>query len=399
MDLTPFNDAIGISDILNWRECPQRMEHGMRRHTVLPDGDKDEPPGHTDWTNAYGSAVHGAIHLVETEQLSNEEAVDRVWPEFAGYLDPSELALLKEDLDTYRGDTPPGMELVAAEQDVRVPLFLHEGRQIFFRFKLDALYRSVTDPTVFYHRDYKSSKHRRTQADVDKDLQIWSYNWGIFSMWPECQSLLQSYEQLRFGNLTTSKNREQRQQMKEWLIRSVKAILADTKMEPKQNMFCPWCPLVVSCDQTVRSIDYWKGRLQVLAPITKEGRKTVIALPEGKKLEEVIEDVLPRMIESRKRMQAVEKMLKTLIEELPSDKRTELGWKLADRRTNTLSPEGLRVIHQAMGEDFYRVISLSMTAAEGVFGKPIKGEPLDARLQVIKDAQLKRVSSTTIEAA
>ncbi len=784
VDLAPFNNQVGISDILNWRECPARMEHGMRRHVVLDDGATDEPPGHTDWTNAYGSAVHGAIHLVETEQLSNEAAVDRVWPEFAGYLDPGDLALLKEDLDAYRGDTPPGMELVVAEKDVRVPLFVHNGVQIFFRFKLDALYRSVVEPTVFYHRDYKSSKHRRTQQDVDKDLQMWSYNWGIFTLWVECESLLQSYEQLRFNNLVTSKNREQRQQVKEWLIRTVKAMLADEEMKPKQNMFCPWCfpagtlivtdagllpieaveagqsvltgagrlmpvtatrarstrkalceivlsggtetirctpehkllvtrladidyldterlpksmrsempppgfwrlrgtgsgrwlaprgwrrewieadaltagdivwghlpperpqtltneelrilgwylaegdagarsvsfslhvnevayqkdietllaslfgatrlerritgnsyqvylhdhhaaawfrffggkgaankrihpvafapqtlmplllaawqgdghgpsskssqtsytsssrelvyqlqtilmgqgiagrvahreagqynnkaaqklgfreaayslvlsgvaaqgladffdiriksqatykapsvalvgpwvaqavitiekescaqgqkvydlqvqtdesfvlaqqvvahncPLVITCDQTVRSTDYWKGRLAVLAPATKEGRKTTLALPEGKKLEEVIKDVLPRMIESRKTMQAVEKKLKELIEDLPLEKREELGWRLADRKSNTFSPEGLRIIHEALGARFYEVITLSKTAVETVVGKQVKGEPLPPVLQVIENVQLKKVSSTTIEPA
>lgn len=391
------DDSIGISDLLDYRECPQRMEHGMRRHTKLPDGTKDEPPGATNWTNAYGSAIHDAIHLVETEGLTNEEAVSRVWPTYSGYLDPEDLAMLQEDLDAYRGDTPLGMVLVVAEMDVRVPLFMHEGRQIYFRFKLDALYRRIDNPTVFYHRDYKSSKHRKTQAEVDKDLQMWAYNWGIFELFPEAQSLIQSYEQLRFGNLTTSKNSEQRRQMKLWLIETVKAVLADEKMEPRQNEWCPWCPLVVTCDQTVRATRYWKGRLAALAPQVKEGRKTKIAfLDEGEDLERMIEEVLPDMIQTRKHLEAVEKALKDQIQRLPSEDRARLGWRLSDRKTKVLTPDGLRAFHEATGDSFYEMVNLARSSAESVIGKPGKGEPLPKPLQLLKDLELERVSSTTV---
>lgn len=391
------NDSIGISDLLDYRECPTRMELGMRRHATLPDGSKDEPPGHTNWTNAYGSAIHDAIHLVETEGLTNQQAVERVWPVYAPYLDPEELAMLKEDLDAYRGDTPLGMELIAAEQDVRVPLFVHEGRQIYFRFKIDALYRRIEYPTAFYLRDYKSSKHKRTQADVDKDLQQWAYNFGVFELWPECSSLIQSYEQLRFGNLTTSKNREQRAQMKAWLIETVKAVLADDKLEPKQNDFCRYCPLVITCDQTVRASRNWRGQLAVLAPMTKEGRKTKIAfLDEGEDLERMMTEVLPGMIQTRKHLEMVEKALKDLIADLPSEERARMGWRLSDRKSRILTPDGLRQFHEAVGDSFYEMVSLARSSAESVIGKPAKGEEPAPQLKLLRELELEQVSSTSV---
>lgn len=369
----------------------------MRRHATLPDGRKDEPPGHTNYTNAYGSAIHDAIHLVETEGLTNQEAVSRVWPKYAGFLDPEELAMIKEDLDAYRGDTPLGMELVVAEMDVKVPLMMVNGEQFFFRFKLDALYRRIGEPTAFFHRDYKSSKHRKTQAEVDKDLQMWAYNWGIFELFPEALSLIQSYEQLRFGNLTTSKNREQRAQMKQWLIETVKAVLADEKLEPRQNEWCPWCPLVVTCDQTVRASRYWKGRLAALAPMTKEGRKTKIAfLDEGEDLEHMIEEILPEIIQTRKHLKAVEDALKDMIADLPSEERARLGWRLSDRKTRVLTPEGLRAFHEATGDSFYEMISLARSSAEAVIGKPAKGEDPAPQLQLLRELELERVSSTSV---
>lgn len=385
------NDSIGISDLLDWRECPQRMAHGMRRHVTLPSGKKDEPPGHRNWTNAYGSAIHDAIHLVETLGLTNEEAVDRVWPEYGGFLNPEELAMLKEDMDAYRGDTPLGMELVAAEVDARVPLFVHEGRQVYFRFKIDALYRRTDDPTVFYQRDYKSSKHRKTQADVDSDLQMWAYNFGICELYPEAQSLLQSYEQLRFGNHLTSKNAGQRAQMKEWLQRTALAVLEDDTLEPKQNDWCPWCPLVVECDQTKRSTRYWKGRLAILAPLTKEGRRTKVAFAdEGADLEEMMRDVLPPMIRSRKHMETVEKALKGLIEEMTVEQREELGWRLSDRKAKVLSPDGLRALHEIMGDSFYEAISVSRSALETVAGKD------SPAVETMRSVELEKVSSTAL---
>lgn len=390
-------DSIGISDLLDWRECPQRMEYGMRRHVILPDGTSDEPPGHTNWTNAYGSAIHDAIHVVETTGCSNQEAVEAVWPKYATYLSPDELAMLKEDMDKYRRDCPLGMEIVAAEVDARVPLLIHQGVQVYFRFKIDALYRRIDDHTVFYQRDYKSSKHRKSQKEVDEDLQMWAYNFGLFELYPECSSLLQSYEQLRFGNNLTSKNEEQRKQVREWLELTVLAVIGDDAHEPKQNDWCPWCPLVATCDQTKRASRFWKGKMAELAPMTKEGRKTKITfLDEGDDLDYMMREVLPQMIRTRKHLEAAEKALKEVIEAMPNEDREALGWRLADRKTKVTSPEGLRMIHEYLGDSFYEVISLVKSNVENVVGKPKKGEPLSPGLKIIRDVELETVGSTML---
>lgn len=391
------DDSIGASDLLGWRECPARFAFQMRRHNALPDGRRDEPPESINWTTAYGSCVHEAVHLVTKEGLSNDAAIERVWPEFAAYLDPADLDLLREDLGALRADTPFGWELVASEAEMRVPLFVHGGRQIYFRFRLDQLWRRIDEPTVFMEKDFKSSRWRKTQAEVDADVKCWAYNWAAHELFPEMQSLIQVYCQLRFGDLTTSKNAEQRKQVKAWLIQTAKAVLADEKLDPKLNQWCPYCALVNTCDVTKRAGSYWKERLAVLAPQVKDGRKTVTQLPEGDELERMVRETLPTMIQSRKHIEAVEKNLKELIGGMSSEKRAELGWRLADRRTNTFSPEGLRLIHEAIGDNFYQVISLSKTAVDTVLGKPAKGETLSPQLQVIEDVQLKRVSSTSIE--
>ena len=383
---------IGISDILAWRECPTRAEFQVRRWT-----EGGDPPGSTNWTNAYGSAIHKAIHLVTTQDLSNDEAIDAVWGEFGGYLDPEHLGLLHDDINCYRAGIPIGFELVAAEANRRVPLFTHEGRMVYFRFMIDALYRRTDDHTVFYARDYKSSAHRKTQKEVDEDIQMWAYSYAVFSLYPECRSLLQAYEQLKFGTLKTGKSDLQRRQMRAWLIKTVKAMLADTTMEAKQNQFCPYCPLVITCDQTKRSTRYWRGMLAVMAPLTKEGRKVKVAFQaEGDELEQMMRDELPKMMQTRKHIEAVERELKTLIQSLPSEERERLGWRVSDRKSKVIEPDGLRAVHSAMGAAFYETISMSRTAVDHVIGKPKKGEALTPEQQAIKDVELERVSSSTV---
>jgi hypothetical protein len=397
MNLEPFDYSIGISDIKDWRECPERAENNMRRLLTLPDGKKDEPPESRNWTNAYGSAVHDAISFVEKEDLTNRQAVEKAWLKWGPFLDPEDLALLHQDLDKYRGDTPLGMRLVAAEVDMKVPLFVHDGIQYYFRFKIDALYQMIADPTVFFFRDYKSSKWPKSDKEVHEDWQMSSYDWGIHELYPECKRLVISYEQLRHGNILTSRNDLQREQIRDWLIENVKAIITDGEHRPKINDFCRYCPLIMQCSETERSTRYWRGTLAVLAPMTKEGRKTKLEFAEeGDELERLFSDVLPRAIQVRKHLEFFEKELKSKLEAMPSSERERLGWKTTDRKTRQITAEGLARIHEAVGPVFYNLVSLTKRNVDVWVGKPKKGVPLTPQLASIRREELEVVSQTLV---
>lgn len=364
MDLTPYGNAIGISDILQYRTCPERFIWGMRRHLELPErlrlypGERDDPPEAINWTNAYGSAIHEAINRVELGD-SHTAAIERALATYGTYLTPADIELLTEDLERYEFRHPKGMDLVSAERDMRVPLFEHNGVQIYFRFKLDVLFRSHTHPDVFLHRDYKSSAHRKTKQEVHSDVQMWAYNWGIHEMWPEARMLFQEYDQLKFGVERTSKNAQQRAEIKQWLIAQVKILLADDTFVPKINQFCPWCPLVVTCRETRRATTYWRGKLALTAPLRKDGRKIKVEfLDEGDDLEAMIRDDLPKMREARKHIEKVESELKTLIEAMSIEDRERLGWRISERRSHTITPEGMREMHALLGDTFYELVNL-----------------------------------------
>lgn len=396
------NDSIGITDILEYRDCPQSFVFGMRRHVELPErlqiepGEKDEPPESTSASNAYGSAIHTAIAHVEAGH-PHEVAIELALQEYAPWLTPDDVALLRDDLQTYERRKPRGAELVAAEMDMRIPLFKHEGRQIYFRFKLDVLYRLTAYPGIFIHRDYKSSAHRKSKAEVRRDPQMWAYNLAIHELWPECKQLLQEYDQLKWGVEKTSKNAQQREEMRQWLIDNVKVILADETYKPKINDWCGWCPLIVNCRETKRVTEFWRARLALTAPMTKEGRKTKVEfLDDSEELERIISEELPRMQQARKHIEHVEDALKEVIRGMSMEDRARLGWRLSDRTTKTLPPDALRELHAMLGDDFYRLVSLPMTKLEEQVGKPKKGAPLPPELQLAQEMALETTSSSTL---
>jgi hypothetical protein len=387
------DNSIGISDIMDYRECPQRFVFSMRRHVELPErlqlepNEKDEPPEKTNYTNAYGSAIHDCIHLVEKTGMSHERAIEEVMKRYGIYLEPGDIAMLREDLNTYERRRPLGVTLVGTEMELRVPLFMHEGEQIYFRFRLDVLQRLISNPAVFVHRDYKSSKWQRTDAEVHKDPQMWAYNWGIHEYFPECKTLLQTYDQLKFGEVQTTKNDEQRRNMKQWLIDNVKIILSDETYKPKANDFCRFCPLVLTCREPRRLAKSTQGKLSLLAPLTKEGRRIKVEFfEEGQELERIIEKELPQMMQTRKHIEHVEKALKEIIAQMPQAERERLGWRLQPNNQRTISGVGLRELHEAMGDTFYSLISLPITRLEEHFGgKPKKGELPVPELQIARN--------------
>jgi hypothetical protein len=405
MDLTPYGNQLGISDILEYRNCPARFADKMRRHRELPpelqleEGEKDDPTEATNTNNAYGSAVHEMLALVTKHGYGDDDAVSRAFARYSRWLLPEDIELLREDLATFhRRVQPNGLTLVAAEQDMRVPLFVHDdGQMYFFRFKIDALWRMDTNPGVFIMRDYKSSKWRKSAAEVHSDPQQWAYNFGVHDLFPDCQQLFQIYDQLRFGEERTTKNAAQREQMRRWLIENVKAILADDALKPTANEWCRFCSMVVTCRETKRLTREWRGRLAMMAPLTKKGRTVKAELIEdAMELEGIIANELPQIVQTRKHLEHVEKALKGIIEQMPVEERARLGWRVQQRKDRSIAPEGLRALHEALGERFYELVSLPMARLEEVVGKPKKGDPVPAELQIARDWTVEAIGASMV---
>lgn len=357
-------NAIGISDIQKHRECARKMGYQMRRWT-----EGEQPPEDQHPDTMYGTVFHDTVEITEEKDLSDDEALQFAFNRYARYLAPEDLEKLKLDLQTYRERDEVGVRTLANEKEVRVPLLEwcydcgqrsigavcefcgQETATIYFRARIDRLYQRLDNEAVFLHRDYKSSKWPKSEEEVHKDPQMWSYNWIIHEYWPECESLTQIYDQLRYGEIPTRKSDEQREEIREWLVRQVISILeAEEPVEPTFNQWCPWCPIKQDCPVIDRLTDFEVARIKALLPADEE--------PDTDLLEVYVEK-LGDVDTAIKTLEAYRDRVKGVVRELPDERKDALGFKLSPRSFDVWSPAALEAAHDILGEDFYNLVKLS----------------------------------------
>lgn len=353
-------DAIGISDITDWQECPRRMSYKMKRWTE----DGEPPEAASNWTKRYGAAFHDVVEWLEADQITDEVALQRAMRKYR--LDPEEIARLKVDLEVYHDRAPTGVRTVMVEKEIRVPLFQRAGRMFYFRGRIDRLYQSLSDPGLFFHRDYKSSAWPRTQKEIDNDKQLWSYNFGLHETFPEIRTLVQTYDQLSYGELHTQKNDAQREEIREWLILAMEEVMDDDEigpdglLVPKWNNWCPWCPIMESCAVVPMLSDFALSEIAKLAPETKNGRKSEVNLDPD--LFDVYVERLEQVSTAKGVLERYEQTVKRRLLDLPEDERKRYGYERRTKTIDVFSADALRAAHELLGDDFYRIASLSKAA-------------------------------------
>jgi hypothetical protein len=350
-------NAIGPTDIQQYRDCPRRFEFGMQRHT-----DAGEHPEAQSSSTAYGSAVHEAIAFAEAEAALDDPAIQRAFDLYAKWLEPEDLERLRRDLATYRERDYAGVRTVAVEEELRVPLFEHDGETIYLRTRIDRLYQRLDNPGVFIHVDYKSSRWPRSQQEVHEDRQLWLTNYIVHEVWPECETLRQVYDQLNFGQLRTDKNQAQRSLIREWAIRQITAILHDETLDAKKNDWCAWCPIFGDCPVVRRLTHYAAAEIAVLAPERKVGRRTVVDLDPA--LYSTYVEQLENVGQARKILERYEESVRATLREMPTSRREELGYTLQGRTRTSWPPEAMRAAHEVLGDEFYELASLTKTELE-----------------------------------
>lgn len=349
------DDSVGITDVMQYRECPQRFAFGMRRHT-----EAGEHPQALTPATAYGSAIHEAIDAAG-RGADDAAAAQAAFNAYAGWLEPDDLARLERDLATYRQRDYTPVRTVGVELEIRVPLFEHDGRTIYFRGRIDRLYESLDRPGQFIHIDYKSSRHPRSEEEVHADPQLWAYNYLIHEYFPECRELVQIYEQLEFGSISTRKSPEQREQMRRWLIHQVTAILADEVLAPRLNDWCSWCPLLADCAVVRDLTPFALARISGLAPL-RPGADEREVDPW------LLESYVERLEEAEQASKALDAFIgnvKDVLRKLPEPRRRYYGYTTSVRKATVFSAEALQAAHTLLGDEFYEAVGLTRTRIKG----------------------------------
>lgn len=363
------NDSIGISDLRDWAECPRRMSFQMQRHEL----GEDPPEAAVNPNVRYGKAIHDAIEYVEKTDCSNEEAIQYLLSNGHRWLDIETIEEIKEDLDEYRKREPLGVRTVLVETEIRVPLMIHDGTQVYYRAKIDRLYESLSEPGRFFLRDYKSSRWPKTQAEVDNDVQMSSYDWAVREYLPEVEDLEITYDQLKFGEITTRRNDDDRRRIEEYLRMAAIAVLEDDEfgpdglLVPSFNNWCPYCPIMESCAVVPQLTRYAQAEIGKIATTEKRGRSTVVELDGD--LFDVYVSQLEDVSTAKGVLERFEKTVKARLKEMPLSERESYGYALRTRNVDVFSPDAMRAAHRLLGDDeFYRIVSMSKEAVTRAVG-------------------------------
>lgn len=355
----------------------------MKRHSGIGLQSDENTPEAGSYATWYGSAVHHVMQLAE-EGYGDEDAVQETWNVYGRYLNPSDVRLLSEDLAKYHERDMPNTRTVMNEDELRIPLFKHDGTQYYFRARIDRLYERLDAPGTFIHKDYKSSRWAKSSEEVASDPQMWAYNWALHEWLPEIDNLLQVYDQLRYGQEFTRKTEKQRKEIREWIEISARAILLDDDVrsdglgKPSLNKWCAWCPIMESCPVVPELTEFAELEIDTLAPTAKVGRASVVQVDEGR-LEEYLE-VYGKAKQAQTILKRFVERINEMIKEMPETERLGVGFSLRERSATRFSESALRDLHTTLGPDFYEVVSVTKTALEKYYGED--QEALDKALDL-----------------
>ena len=257
-------NSLGISDAKQFEACPMLFHENMKRHTAK--SGRQDYEGYSP-VLAFGNALHEAAEEIVAMdgEIYLDDAVERAWARWGRHVPNEMFEELVEDCKTViaRSQDAKNLELIACEEDHRVAVFVgekdpekqmldEENETYFYRFKIDALYRDKNDPSHFIVRDFKTVRKRRTQSEVDEDIQLTAYDYGVRELYGnQVKKVTIWYDQVKFEPLFTSRDNHDRRLFETWIISQIKQVL-DAPEEavantPKLNDHCAWCPLLESC--------------------------------------------------------------------------------------------------------------------------------------------------------
>jgi hypothetical protein len=367
---------VGVSDVLAWRDCAARAKLGRRRL------EGNEAPESWSPQNAYGSAIHDCLSALDND-ATPEQAAQAAFARFKQWLEPSDVTLLLEDMRKFQEREAVGVRTLLNEGEIAVPLFVHPvAGQVWFRSRIDRLYQSLDDPGLLFHTDYKSGKYAKSHEEVAEDIQLWAYNFNIFEwftdLYPEVENvrLLQTYDQLRYGEVPTQKDAEQRAEIKRWLIVAITAMIEDEVEAPTFNQWCPWCPLKMDCPVVQFELTEWATiRIAALMPrepkTKKDGTPSKVLGPPQLDSDRIVEYVklLPEVHRAAQVLTSFDEIVRDTLKQMPDSELQTLGKAKAERSRRAFTTEAKRKVVDEVGLTIALMIfDLSLASVDRFFG-------------------------------
>jgi hypothetical protein len=329
------------------RGCPRQFKAKYVEQRVADDGRSD--------ALAYGSLFHRALYLMDEEQLTPEQALERVWPV---RMDPAFWSEARRDLTAYleRGASPTDRYgTIAVEQELSAHLYDDEDfGPVWIRAILDWLGVDLDAPGVLHAVDYKTNRHPPSVDDVRGDIQlkiqhlVVRENAARYGM--RDPRVVMHLDAVKWREVEVSYSDAEIEDLRTWLVAVVRAILRDEEALPVLNPGCGWCPVRGDCPA------------YTALPEVADQARGVLAMLDGDEAR----------WSWRSKANKVRLLLAKAVEDVDREferrARENGGLRVGDTEwvveTDWATEIDMARLHQAMGESFYQVASTSKTRVE-----------------------------------
>ena len=343
--------------------CPRKY------HAKYVEGLK-EPP--TDsYALIYGRLFHETMFLIEQEDLTPEEALEKA---FEPIMPPEMWTEARSDLENYfsRGSTPSDrFGTLTVEEDLKALLYEDEDfGPIYYRGILDLIAVDLETPDVVHLVDYKTNRQPAKYDDLLGDIQLRGYHWLVKKNWSKWVAreprIVSHLDVVKFRDVEIAYSEADIEDWHSWAVAVTRKILRDETAEPILNPGCGYCYVRDTCPAF--------NALPALAETLQE---------EGSALADPLEK-----LKWRDRAHDIKKLLEKGVAQIDSEFKQEAAlkgrlvvgdqmWVKEPQFSNLVD---IKRLHALVGDEaFYRLVSTSKTAIE----RFVKGKDAGEREEIL----------------
>lgn len=323
----------------------------------------------------YGTIIHRAFQLMESEQLPPDEALEKAWADGdpVVVMDQTWFDEASEDVQRYmERETTPFQRYATLATELRLSSELYVDEDfgpIHMQGIVDRVSLDFDDPGLIHIGDWKTNRNPPSIEAIQRSFAAKTYVWLTYRNLRRLgipADVVSRIDQPRvFFHLDAIKWREMDpvfysdydlERWHAWTVQLVKRILRDEDAEPVLNEGCPQCPVRDSCPKFLG--------LPALGGEVLADRPSV----EWSQVSEEDRDRLAAWIKAANGMRL---LLENAVKEMDARFKADAKAGPIITSTYTWAPETVfsnlvdaREVHKILGEEFYDLVKLSKAAIE-----------------------------------
>jgi hypothetical protein len=214
--------------------------------------DKGLPPQPRSPHLEFGTVLHRALELMETDDIGPEDALREAW---SPVLNEDDWARAKQTLGGYlaRGGPMTKFGTLFVELDLSTQLYVDdEFGPVMFRTILDYVGLDGEDSTLVHAVDYKSNAAPPAREVVRRDAQLKAQHWQLKENWDRLigsgsPRIVMHLDALRYRDVDVRFTPTEIEDWHDWAVAVARKILRDKDGAARLNSGCTYCPARFDC--------------------------------------------------------------------------------------------------------------------------------------------------------